>query len=239
MTFLVTIPIYNEEKYVKPVISEVKKHAEHVLVVNDGSTDATGRLLESIDGIEVITHEGNKGYGASLIDAFAHACRCNHEFVITMDCDAQHEPRQIADFAAAAPRADIVSGSRYLLPYEPREAPPEDRRRINTEVTRTINEITGYRLTDAFCGFKAYKLRPLCGLHLTETGYAMPLQLWIHAAKHGLSVLEIPVKMIYGDASRGFGNGLDNSAERLKYYMEVIERERLAPAVGRCCCRRR
>ena len=237
MSFLVAIPIYNEEEYVANVIREVKKYADHILVVDDGSRDATPKLLAGIGGIDVIKHGTNQGYGSSLIDAFAHASRGNHEYIITMDCDEQHQPSQIRQFIEEAPKADIISGSRYMRPCPDCDAPPQDRRSINATITGLINELTGYRLTDAFCGFKTYRMGRLCELRLTEPGYGMPLQLWLQAAKHGLSVCEIPVRIIYGDPGRGFGHGLDDADARLQYYMEVIEREKQVPAPARCDCR--
>jgi len=237
MSFLVAIPVFNEEKTVAAVVEEVKRYAEHILVVDDGSTDETPVLLGLIKGVDVIRHAHNRGYGASLIDAFAYACRGSHEHIITMDCDAQHEPRQIPQFIAAAPQADIISGSRYMAGAGVADTPPEDRRRVNVRITRIINEMTGYRLTDAFCGFKAYRVEPLCKLHLSEPGYGMPLQLWLQAARHGLTVHEIPVPLIYGDPTRGFGKGLDQAEHRCEYYLQVIERERLAPLPCCQCCK--
>jgi len=240
MAFLVGIPVYNEEKHVAHVIGEVQKYTSRIFVVDDGSTDATSELLGKIRGIDVLKHAENKGYGASLTDIFTYACRNGYEYVVTMDCDAQHEPHQILDFVKAAPDIDIVSGSRYLRKNDGDDTPPPERRRINLEVTKAINRVTGYELTDAFCGFKAYKVASVRKLCLTETGYGMPLQLWLQAAKKDLTVREIPVGLIYGDASRGFGSGLDDPEARLEYYIDVMEREKQAQPSNEVCnlCRR-
>jgi len=238
MGFLVAIPIHNEEEHVKRVLADVLKYAEHVLVIDDGSTDSTPELLAGIQGIEVITHEVNRGYGASIIEAFRYACRLNYQYMITLDADEQHSPQQIPEFVAAACTADIVSGSRYMVPCPDCDLPPANRRAINARITKLINEITGYRLTDAFCGFKCYRVKPMCELQLTETGYGMPLQLWLQAAKHGLTVREIPVRIVYRDRSRTFGGHLDDAEVRLRYYLEVIERERQLPAPTVCTCRK-
>ena len=103
-------------------------------------------------------------------------------------------------------------------------APPVDRRRINLQITEEINCCLGLKLTDAFCGFKAYRVDALRGLHLTEPGYAMPLELWVQAAFHGLRIIELPVPLIYLDEKRSFGGALDDSAKRLAYYHAVIDR---------------
>jgi dolichol-phosphate mannosyltransferase len=96
---------------------------------------------------------------------------------------------------------------------------------VNREITRRINEITGYDLTDSFCGFKAYRVDAVKKLELTEPNYGMPLQLWMQAWKHGLTVKEIPIGLIYFDHSRQFPGDLKRREARLRYYHDVIERE--------------
>src|ERR671939_693269 len=120
MRLLTAIPVYNEEAYLEPVLTEVLRHAG----------------------------------------------------------DGQHEPSRIPEVAAPLAEADIVSGSRYLKVFDPSQRPPEARRRINAEVTRWLNECLGLDLTDAFCGFKAYRRSALECFEITDLGYAMPLQVW-------------------------------------------------------------
>ena len=67
MEFLTAIPIYNEERSLEAVLNEVRRYSPHILVVNDGSTDHTGELLARQDGIRVVTHPQNRGYGAALL----------------------------------------------------------------------------------------------------------------------------------------------------------------------------
>jgi dolichol-phosphate mannosyltransferase len=103
---------------------------------------------------------------------------------------------------------------------------PQDRRAINVRITQVINTITGFDLTDSFCGFKAYRVDALRKLRLTDTGYAMPLQFWIQAKYFGLRVTELPVSRIYDDPNRTFGGGLDDPEVRLNHYLTTIENER-------------
>jgi len=95
-----------------------------------------------------------------------------------MDCDGQHEPSRIPVLLEAIHDADIVSGSRYLRDFRQDALAPEDRRNINRLITTELNARFGLQLTDAFCGFKAYRREALAKLHITETGWGMPLQLW-------------------------------------------------------------
>src|SRR5262249_24125856 len=78
------------------------------------------------------------------------------------------------------------------------------------------------QLTDAFCGFKAYRREALCRLHITETGWGMPLQLWVQAARLGLRIKEVGVPRVYLDPNRAFGGVLDDARQRLGYYRKVI-----------------
>jgi glycosyltransferase involved in cell wall biosynthesis len=223
---LLIVPIYNEEKYLTGVLDEVRKHISpgtELLAINDGSTDRSGKILERIPGVTVLSHSRNMGYGRTLIDGFQYAIGNGFETAITIDCDWQHEPHLIGEFEREISSCDIVSGSRYLKPSN--ETPPAERAEINRKITDLINEMTGLGITDAFCGFKAYRVKSLRKLDLTEPDYGMPLQLWIQAAAHGLRVVEIPVGLVYVDHSRDFAGELRNPTQRLRYYLSIIENE--------------
>jgi len=231
---LIAIPVYNEQKHLLRVLQQVRLHAADcdILVVDDGSTDDTPRLLRQTNGVAVLRHPENRGYGQSLIDAFDYAKRHGYQWIITLDCDEQHEPWRIPDFlrAAAEDQADILSGSRYLKQEVSIGQPPADRRHINELITALLNHLFDLNLTDSFCGFKAYRVDALRRLRLTVPGYAFPLQFWVQVARAGLRVQEIPIRLIYSDASRHFGGNLDDPAVRLQHYIEVLVRELVSPA---------
>jgi glycosyltransferase involved in cell wall biosynthesis len=172
--------------------------------------------------LQVIRHERNRGYGAGLRSAFQRTLEREYDGLITLDCDGQHQPSRIPEVAAPLDRADIVSGSRYLKIFDPSQRPPEARRRINVEVTRWLNDCLGLHLTDAFCGFKAYRASALAKFEITNEGYAMPLQVWVQAAQHGMTIVEVPVPLIYLDESRAFGGALDDAEYRLQHYRAVF-----------------
>jgi dolichol-phosphate mannosyltransferase len=222
MKLLTAIPVHNEEKYLEGVLKEVVRHAKHILVVDDGSTDRTPDLLRAHPRVEVIRHPRNLGYGAGLRSAFRHTVDHGYDGLVTLDCDGQHEPCRIPELAAHLAEADIVSGSRYLQVFDPTQKPPEERRRINVEVTRWLNDCLGLNLTDAFCGFKAYRRSAVQRFEITDEGYAMPLQVWVQAVQHGMTIVEVAVPLIYLDEDRAFGGALDNSAYRLNHYRRVF-----------------
>lgn len=238
MQILTAIPVYNEQAHLEQVLAEVQRYASDILVVDDGSTDQTPELLQRFPNVQVIRHPRNRGYGAGLQSAFRRTLEAGYDGLVTIDCDGQHEPSRIPELAAHLSDADIVSGSRYLQVFDPTHVPPEERRRINIEVTRWLNECLGLNLTDAFCGFKAYRASALAKLEITDDGYAMPLQVWVQAVDHGLSIIEVPVPLIYLDESRAFGGALDDAAYRLAHYRAVFQdalaRSGLTVAGG-CC----
>lgn len=225
MRTLTAIPIYNEERHVCAVVSRVLRLTNDLLLIDDGSTDCTVKAVEKIRGISVIRHPTNQGYGQSLIDAFHYAIGQGYDWVVTLDCDEQHEPARIPAFIERAEQGDvdIISGSRYLLPHD--DSAPEDRRRINMQITKLLNCRLGLNLTDAFCGFKAYRMEAIARLRLTEPGYAFPLQFWVQAVHHGLRITELPVRLIYNDPNRSFGGVLDDPEARLRHYLAVFDAE--------------
>lgn len=230
---LTALPVYNEVHYVDDVLDEVSTYSPEVLVIDDGSTDGTGELLAARNDIRLLTHPTNRGYGAALVTAFRFAIDNEYEYIITIDCDGQHEPQRIPQFVEACQDVDIVSGSRYLERFAGDSQPPDARRRINQQITAELNRRAGLGLTDAFCGFKAYRVSALKRMHLTDPGYAMPIELWVQAAAAGLEVVELPVPLIYLDEARSFGGALDDASTRLAHYYDVLERSiQAAEATG-------
>lgn len=253
MRTLIAIPVFNERGYVRGVLNKVleqraaiQQHSlDHhrndpkgydrvdVLVVDDGSTDGTPQIVGEYP-VNMLRRTQNLGYGRSLREAFGWALEQEYDWLITMDCDEQHEPASIPEFLRMArehPDADIISGSRYLANTHSVGKPPSDRRRINMLMTSEINARLsgrlGARLTDAFCGFKAYRVAELAKLKPTVDGYAFPMQFWVQAAAARLGVVEVPVRLIYNDPSRTFGDGLDQPERRLRHYRRVLHRELL------------
>lgn len=266
MRTLIAIPVFNELQTLPGVLDRVFEQIQlaatdprfadmdlEVLVINDGSTDGTTGLIAQDNRISVLEHKANRGYGRSLIDAFNWAHEHLFDWIVTMDCDEQHEPAELPAFFEAISRDshDIISGSRYLIPAPAGAAPP-DRRGINMELTCEINdrlgprfaEVGGELLTDSFCGFKAHRVSAMPALELTEEGYAFPMQLWVRAASHALRVREIPVSLIYNDPNRSFGADLDDPGRRRAHYFRVLHCEikrhaHLLPAHASqaVCCR--
>lgn len=226
---VVLIPVYNEEEHLEGLLARLRQlYDGDVLFVDDGSVDCSPQVLKKLEGprTRIIVQPENRGYGATLLRGFREVVLRGYDFVITMDSDGQHRPDWIPRFFEEVTQWDVVSGSRYRTEIDGNGEAPPDRRAINTQITAIINQITGFSITDAFCGFKAYRVSALAKLQLTETGYAMPLQFWVQAKHFDLKLTELPVSRIYDDPNRRFGGDLDDPEVRLQYYLEQIKRER-------------
>lgn len=221
---LTVLPVFNEADHLTAVLDCAVHYSQEVLVVDDGSTDGTSELLAARNDIHRLRHEQNQGYGAALRSGFEFAIREGYDVLVSIDCDGQHEPQRIPEFIAACHGVDIVSGSRYLRPFPGDTAAPAQRRQINQIITEELNRRLGLNLSDAFCGFKAYRVRSLRAIKISEPGYAMPLELWVQAAALGLRIVELPVPLIYLDLARSFGGSLDNADIRLGVYRDVLRR---------------
>ncbi|MCO6435790.1 MAG: glycosyltransferase family 2 protein [Phycisphaerae bacterium] len=230
---LIAIPIFNEERYVESVLDEVRRYADEILVVDDGSTDETPTLLRRREDIHLVTHAENRGYGKSIADAFCFAQRHGYDWLVTMDCDEQHEPSYIPRFieAAYSGGADVISGTRYPAGHVADPSVPSDRREINRVITERLNSLFRLGITDAFCGFKAYRVSSLKCVRITVPGYAMPMQWWVQVWRAGLRVEELAVRLIYKDPTRHFGGHLDDPAVRLDHYLAVLSAELRNPAI--------
>jgi dolichol-phosphate mannosyltransferase len=247
LRLLIAVPVFNERKYVERVLDQIGRFWPDILVVDDGSTDGTGDLLAARSDIRLIRRAENRGYGQSLIDAFSFADRAGYDWVITMDCDEQHEPEMIPQFIQHIKTDcwDLISGSRYLKPRDNDDLPPTDRRSVNVAITSILNDLFHLGLTDAFCGFKAHRVSAMRTLRLDEPGYGFPLQLWPQVAAAKLRLTEIPVRLIYNDPTRHFGGALDDAGNRLRHYLQIlcdeISRLKENPLPCResaepCCC---
>src|SRR5260221_9394397 len=156
--FAIILPVYNEAATLEKVLRKLSEFKNgDAIVVDDGSTDATPSILERVSIKAFIRHPQNEGYGKSLMDGFDYAKNNNYSACVTMDADEQHEPGFIPCLLEKLDKFDIVSGSRYLNPLLSSDHPPQYRLEVNRVITEKLRHLTGYDLTDRFCGFKAYR----------------------------------------------------------------------------------
>ncbi len=229
-SFILGIPVFNEENtlydFFNQLLSNLPTIIQKVIVINDGSTDSSKEILNEIGSqyknVKIIHRYPNQGYGASMIFLLNYAKNNQFSFLITMDCDKQHKIEDLYKFIEYDPQIDLVSGSRYkkespIFGIEP----PKDRVLINQKITKKINQKYNFHITDAFCGFKRYKLKKINPDLLFEKGYGFPLEFWAYCFYFHLSIQEIAVARVYITDDRTFGENLDKYKVRYYYYLKV------------------
>ena len=190
------IPAYNAARSLPAVIAGVKEFGLPVVVVDDGSDDATAEIARTA-GVVVLRHPVNRGKGTALRTGFWFILQQGYKAVITIDADGQHDPSYIPSFIQAfeQARGEIIIGSRagefggmsWL------------RRFWNKLGVRTVSKMIGTPLTDTQSGYRLIASTVLQGLPLRAAGYEGELELLLKACKRGHEVTEIPIISHYAD----------------------------------------
>lgn len=193
----VLITAYNEARTIGPLIDDIDE-SYTVYVVDDGSSDGTGEIAKSM-GARVIRLPVNVGQGAAAVVGYKVVVMEGHDCLVKLDGDGQHDPREIPRFVdrLAESGADMVVGSR-VLGSNYRSA-PLSRRVLLGPLTWILNRLTGYRVTDSMCGFRAFNGPSLARLvavfdQIVETEY-MASEMWIRFSKQGVAVAEVPISL--------------------------------------------
>ena len=200
LNVVVGIPAFNEELTIAKVVVRSQKHANKVVVVDDGSTDDTGLISRSL-GAAVVRHERNLGKGAGLRDCFEWAKSNGADVLVTLDADGQHDPARIPLLVDAMEmgNADVVIASRTVR--------PDGMSRHRWAGARTLDLATrvkvGDRFVDSQSGFRAYSRRAIDNLVAAEFGMGVDSELIMKADRAGMRIVEVPVAAAY--------SGLDSS----------------------------
>lgn len=187
------IPVYNNAATVREVACRARQQLEHVLVVDDGSTDADlCELLGDVD-ITLITHKRNRGKGRALLTAMRYATKQGAEYMVALDADGQHFPEDIPQLLPHLTPHTIVIGRRARV-----EGSMPDR----SEFGRTFSDFwihleTGVTVRDSQCGFRAYPLPAVRQLPLRAAGYHFEVEVITRALWAGLQITDAPVGVWY------------------------------------------
>jgi glycosyltransferase involved in cell wall biosynthesis len=189
---VVGIPAFNEEQTIARVILESQKYASKVIVCDDGSTDYTARIAESL-GADVVRHVKNGGYGASIKSLFVRAHELNADVFVTLDADGQHEPNEIPFVIKpiVEGKADVVIGSRFVDENGASEMPLY--RQLGAKlITKMVNGSSKNGVTDSQSGFRAYSHLALDRLDFFEAGMGASVEILLKASQQDLRVVEVP-----------------------------------------------
>lgn len=192
----VLIPSYNEAKSIGHLVSELRVRNLTVYVVDDGSTDKTASIAESV-GAVVVRHKDNRGKGASMREGFKHILKKGFDSVVVMDGDGQHVVEDIGNFIEKmkVTNADIVIGNRML----DISSMPTLRIHTNRFMSFLISVIAGQNIPDTQSGFRLIKREVLQRVSLESSNYEIESEMIIRAARAGFRIESVPIKTVYRD----------------------------------------
>jgi glycosyltransferase involved in cell wall biosynthesis len=199
----VVIAAFNEGKVIHDVVAEVAAAGWHVVVVDDGSRDNTAEAAR-MPGVVVVRHRVNLGQGAALQTGIDYALRRGARAIVTFDADGQHSCEDIPALVAALDDHDIALGSRFLGKVE---GASQRRVALLRTATTVSNTLSGLKLTDAHCGFRAFRAAAAPALRIMQDRMAHASELLRKIKTSGLRVTEVPVTIRYTEHSTSKGQG--------------------------------
>jgi glycosyltransferase involved in cell wall biosynthesis len=189
------IPAYQASRSLKQVIADLRALDPEgaLLVVDDGSTDGSGDIARA-QGVDVVTHEVNRGKGVALRTGFAWLAERGFKMAVTVDADGQHRAEDAVMLAQhGAPAGAIVLGVRDLE----RDGAPKASRFSNRFSNWWVSRFSGLTLSDTQCGLRRYPLQATLALDSDARGYGFECEMLVRAARRGIPIVEVPVSVIY------------------------------------------
>lgn len=194
--YCVLIPAFREEKNIATVVQAALQHCPDVIVIDDGSPDATAEEA-AMTGAIVIRHETNKGKGVALNTGFREVRERGYDVVITMDADGQHDPELIADFIEAYDRTGIpvLIGNRMSDVSHM----PLIRRWTNRFMSALLSKTMGQYIPDTQCGYRLYRCDLIPYVATESERFAAESEILLHIAERGVRMDSVSVPTIYAD----------------------------------------
>ncbi|NLF13195.1 MAG: glycosyltransferase family 2 protein [Anaerolineaceae bacterium] len=191
------IPAYNEARTIGSVVLQTCRHADTVIVVDDGSSDATAEIAAAA-GALVVRHGVNRGKGAALNTGFCKARELDPLAIVMLDGDGQHQPEEVPQVLAPIleGQADMVVGSRYL---EKECGVPRHRILGHWAFTSLTNLASGLRVSDSQSGFRAFSPRAVECVSFSSNGFSVESEMQFLAHELGLRLAEVPITADYVD----------------------------------------
>ena len=193
--FAVVIPVYNHDRTIVNVVHRTLKLGVPVIVVDDGSTDATYNRISAIESVRVLRHRRNRGKGAALITGFEYAVKFS-DWVITLDADGQHDPEDAKTLIGAIPitQRSIVIGNRMGMtgahvPWTSRFG-----RKFSNF---WVHAAGGPEVEDSQSGFRVYPLPECLNLDVRSRRFQFEIEILVKAWWNNIPVVEAPVRVSY------------------------------------------
>jgi glycosyltransferase involved in cell wall biosynthesis len=228
---LAGMPAFNEEKYIARTIIGAQKYVDHVVVVDDGSTDATHEIAEKLGAI-VVRHEKNSGYGAAIRSIFEKARELHVDALVIIDSDGQHDPRDIETLVErlGLGDVDVVIGSRFV--YRKKQDIPKYRV-FGMKVLDRFTRFAGAESnTDSQSGFRAYGERAINSIRISGTGMSVGSEILIQIAENKLKIADVPIDVRYDIEETSSQNPFVHGISVIYNLIGLVSYRRPLPAFG-------
>jgi glycosyltransferase involved in cell wall biosynthesis len=190
------IPAYCEEKHIADVVRRAFAQLDTVLVVDDGSPDATAAEASKA-GAQLLKHDANRGKGAAIKTGLRHLAERGFRWILILDGDGQHRPEEIPRFLAEAGRGPVLMlvGDRMAE----RHRMPPVRRATNRLMSSLISRICDQPIPDTQCGFRMLHRDVVPLLFCESDAYEYETEMLFRASGEGIRIASVPVSTLYGD----------------------------------------
>jgi len=195
-TIAVVIPAFNEQKHIGDVVRRTRAKLQRVLVVDDGSEDATAEEARTA-GAEVIVHQQNRGKGEAIRTGLRYWQDRQPDWILILDADAQHRPEEIDRFISAISRSDakMFVGTRM----NNLARMPLVRRTVNRYMSRSISRLCGQKIPDTQCGFRMLHRQLIPDLLDGVDRFDYETEMLIKASRKGFQIDSVPITTVYCD----------------------------------------
>ena len=207
---LVIVPTYNERENIRAIIDAAlsKDPRIDMLIVDDGSPDGTGAIVDEIAAenprVHAVHRAGKMGLGTAYLEGFRWALERQYDYVFEMDADFSHNPDHLPEFLRRIEDADLVLGSRYRNGRVTVVNWPMSRLLLSYAANIYARNVTGLQLFDSTGGFKCFRRKVLESIDLSavkSNGYAFQIEMSFRAWKKGFRIVEIPI--VFVDRTEG------------------------------------
>lgn len=196
----VIIPTYNNVQTLFEVIQGVLRYTNHVIVVNDGSSDNSDEVLSKFPGLKIVTHQKNRGKGLALRSGMREAIELGYNYAISIDSDGQHFPEDLPLFydKLQTDAGAVIIGARNM-----EQASVPGKSSFGNKFSNFWFKFeTGISLSDTQSGFRLYPLEPIKSMTFFTRKYEFEIEVLVRLAWRGVSITEIPVRVFYAEAEK-------------------------------------
>ena len=211
----VIVPTYNNNSTIADVLQDILIFTSNIIVVNDGSTDSTKEILDSVKNIKTVSFESNKGKGYALRVGFEEAVKLGYEYAITIDSDGQHYPEDLPNFLNSLENNSgaLIIGARNMNT----ENVPGKSSFGNNFSNFWFRLETGISLPDTQSGYRLYPIKLLQTFNFFTKKFEFEIEVMVRAAWKGISIISIPVRVYYA-----------TKEERISHFRPTIDFTRIS-----------